>query len=354
MTIKIDLFVQQYEQFIISDDETIDYAFARFNTIVTSLKALDESFSSHELIGNLKVYEVVLEKDSEAYKKKKEKYKSLSLKAKKVSSDEEASCSDSDDEEYAMANFRRAKEEKKGKEERRLDNEVGDLKKRLERLEKNKEISVECKSCIDLRTKIDSLSLKLAKFENSSHFLQEMIENQRLQKDKKDLGFTKDKASTTKVKGQESTKVAYEESAHTVPSAMVPSSENAGYRRAVSIKEAIEPILQNRSEFVQVTKKTLPSVTIGNVKQTPALKLGQGLGKSKIQTRPKTPLRRPNTLYPKSDYHQVGWNSSSQQGYHIQPPNFGSWGPYPLYPYMNQPNNMFNANRPMRYWGPNA
>ncbi|GJU62321.1 hypothetical protein Tco_1244156 [Tanacetum coccineum] len=56
-----------------------------------------------ELIENLKVYEVVLEKDSDASKNKKEKYKSLALKAKKVSSDEEASSSDNEDEEYAMA-----------------------------------------------------------------------------------------------------------------------------------------------------------------------------------------------------------------------------------------------------------
>ncbi|GKE31202.1 hypothetical protein Tco_1450524, partial [Tanacetum coccineum] len=55
-----------------------------------------------ELIGNLKVYEVVLEKDLEASKVKKENYKSLALKARKVSSDKEESCSGSD-EEYAMA-----------------------------------------------------------------------------------------------------------------------------------------------------------------------------------------------------------------------------------------------------------
>ncbi|GKE66651.1 hypothetical protein Tco_1520812, partial [Tanacetum coccineum] len=96
-----------------------------FNTIITSLKALDESFSSRnhvrkflralptkwrrkvtaieeskdlstlpleELIGNLKVYEIVLEKDSEISKIKKE-----------------ISCSESDDEEYAMAirNFKK-------------------------------------------------------------------------------------------------------------------------------------------------------------------------------------------------------------------------------------------------------
>ncbi|GJZ46124.1 hypothetical protein Tco_0593720 [Tanacetum coccineum] len=132
---KIDLFVQKYEEFVISVDEAIDCAFARFNIIITSLKALDESFSSRyhvrkflralptkwrpkvtpieeskdlstlpldELIGNLKVYEVVLEKDSEASKIKKEKYKYLALKARKVSSDKEESCSGSD-EEYGMA-----------------------------------------------------------------------------------------------------------------------------------------------------------------------------------------------------------------------------------------------------------
>ncbi|GKE85302.1 zf-CCHC domain-containing protein, partial [Tanacetum coccineum] len=95
-----------------------------------------------ELIGNLKVYEVVLEKDSEIFKSKKEKYKSLALKARKISSDEEGSCSDSDDEEYAIAvrdfkkffrrrgkfvhqphddknNFQKVREDKKEKEDRR-------------------------------------------------------------------------------------------------------------------------------------------------------------------------------------------------------------------------------------------
>ncbi|GJY04347.1 retrovirus-related pol polyprotein from transposon TNT 1-94 [Tanacetum coccineum] len=43
---KIDLLVQQYEQFTILEEESIDSDFARFNTIITSLKALDEGFSS--------------------------------------------------------------------------------------------------------------------------------------------------------------------------------------------------------------------------------------------------------------------------------------------------------------------
>nr|GEU51411.1 reverse transcriptase domain-containing protein [Tanacetum cinerariifolium] len=124
------------EELIISNDETIDCAFARFNTIITSLKELDESFLSRnhvrkflralptkwhpkvtaieeskdlstlpldEFIGNLKAYEVVLEKDLETSRKKKEKYKSLALKTRKVLSEEEATSSDSNDEEYVIA-----------------------------------------------------------------------------------------------------------------------------------------------------------------------------------------------------------------------------------------------------------
>ncbi|GJU84018.1 zf-CCHC domain-containing protein [Tanacetum coccineum] len=66
---KIDLLVQQYEQFTIPEEESIDNAFAKFNTIITSLKALDEGFSSKNCVRN----------------------------------DEDSSSSDSEDEGYAMA-----------------------------------------------------------------------------------------------------------------------------------------------------------------------------------------------------------------------------------------------------------
>ncbi|GJW02293.1 hypothetical protein Tco_1561149 [Tanacetum coccineum] len=113
---KIDPLVQQYEQFTIPEEESIDNAFARFNTIITSLKALDEGFSSKnyirkflralhpkwrakvtaieeskdltslsldELIRNLKVYEVIIKNDSKMVKGKREQNRSLALKAKK-------------------------------------------------------------------------------------------------------------------------------------------------------------------------------------------------------------------------------------------------------------------------------
>ncbi|GKE88104.1 UBN2 domain-containing protein, partial [Tanacetum coccineum] len=114
---------------------TNDSAFSRFNTIITSLKALDEGYSSKnyvrkivralhpkwrakvtaieeskdltslsldELIGNLKVHEMIIKKDSKIVKAKV-KRKSITLKAKKESSDEECSTYGSEEEEYAMA-----------------------------------------------------------------------------------------------------------------------------------------------------------------------------------------------------------------------------------------------------------
>nr|GEZ58110.1 UBN2 domain-containing protein [Tanacetum cinerariifolium] len=105
---KINLLVQQYEQFIIFEDESIDSALARFNIIITSLKALDEeskdltSLFLDELIENLKVYEMIIKKDFKIVKEKV-KRKSIALKAKKESSDVECSTSGSEDEEYAMA-----------------------------------------------------------------------------------------------------------------------------------------------------------------------------------------------------------------------------------------------------------
>ncbi|GJW84986.1 hypothetical protein Tco_0158131 [Tanacetum coccineum] len=127
MDFKIDLLTQKYEKFLISDEESIDYGFTRFSDIVTSLKSLDQDYSSKnhvrmwlralllkwrakvtgieeakdlatlpldERIGNLKVYEVILENDGITSKTTKEKVKSLALKAK-VSREQTSDDSDS-------------------------------------------------------------------------------------------------------------------------------------------------------------------------------------------------------------------------------------------------------------------
>ncbi|GJU04545.1 zf-CCHC domain-containing protein [Tanacetum coccineum] len=109
---KIDLLVQQYEQFTILEEEFIDSGFARFNTIITSLKALDEGFSSKNYVRKFlralypkwraKVMTIEESKD----------LSSLTLDeliARKESSDDETSTFKSDDEEYAMSvrNFKK-------------------------------------------------------------------------------------------------------------------------------------------------------------------------------------------------------------------------------------------------------
>nr|GEW90212.1 copia protein [Tanacetum cinerariifolium] len=122
---------------MIPEEESIDNAFANFNNIITSLKALDEDFSSKncvrkflralhlkwhakvmaieesknlttlpldKLTENLKVYEEVIKKDFKTVKAKKELSRSLALKVKKEVSDEDSSSSDSEDEECGDPN----------------------------------------------------------------------------------------------------------------------------------------------------------------------------------------------------------------------------------------------------------
>ncbi|GJS31313.1 hypothetical protein Tco_0491933 [Tanacetum coccineum] len=165
-----------------------------------------------ELIGNLKVHEEIIKKDSDTVKSKREQNRSIALKARKKSSDENSSSSESEDKEYAMARFcwrmlgdSNENEEKKTNDEKclkakalneilseteyfsndqssldkknldseysrlckvglkvmaknkslkhariQLENEVLELKDKISRLEKDKEVSDECKICQDL------------------------------------------------------------------------------------------------------------------------------------------------------------------------------------------------------------
>ncbi|GJV51018.1 zf-CCHC domain-containing protein [Tanacetum coccineum] len=126
------------EQFVISEVRIYDSALPNYNTIITSLKALEEGYSSKnyvrkflralhpkwrakvtaieeskdltslsldELIGNLKVHEMIIKKDSKIVKAKVESethFLLLYKGSRKESSDEECSTFGSEDEEYAM------------------------------------------------------------------------------------------------------------------------------------------------------------------------------------------------------------------------------------------------------------
>ncbi|GJR28475.1 retrovirus-related pol polyprotein from transposon TNT 1-94 [Tanacetum coccineum] len=185
---KIDLLVQQYEQFVFSKDESIDSAFARFNTIITSLKALDEGYSSKnyvrkflralhpkwranvttieelkdltslsldELIGDLKVHEMIIKKDSDSQSKNAATRIIL------------------------------------------LENVQNHRKTRT------KEHSSEVLGVIVLKIENEKLkeeALKLTKFEKSTHCLNEILNNQKPSGEKLGLGFNSFEASSSETK----------------------------------------------------------------------------------------------------------------------------------------------------------
>ncbi|GJS15437.1 zf-CCHC domain-containing protein [Tanacetum coccineum] len=286
-----------------------------------------KSLSLDELIGNLKVHEMIIKKDSEIVKSKGER-RSLTLKDKKESSDEECSTSGSEDEEYAMVvrdfkkffkrrgrfvrqprndkkTFQRSRDDKNGKSDRKcfrcgdpnhlirecpkppkeknqkafvrssrsdsgeeddekdkdetcrmaqasskvcsessyfsdenssiddfvldseydklckmslkiitknkrlkairnsLEIELSELKEKLFKLEKNKEVDLECTKCQILKTdneKLKEEAFKLTQFEKSTHSLNEILSNQKPSRDKSGLGFNSFKASPSGTK----------------------------------------------------------------------------------------------------------------------------------------------------------
>ncbi|GJZ30156.1 ribonuclease H-like domain-containing protein [Tanacetum coccineum] len=119
------------------------------------------SLSLDELIENLKVYEVIIKKDSEMVKDKREQSRSLALKAKKESSDEDSSTSNSEDKEYVMA----VREFKKFFKRRgRFVRQSREERKSLQRSrdDKNGKSERKCFRCGDLKT-ISSKSVQSRK-----------------------------------------------------------------------------------------------------------------------------------------------------------------------------------------------
>ncbi|GJR23784.1 hypothetical protein Tco_0972311, partial [Tanacetum coccineum] len=197
---------------------------------VTTIKELKDlsSLALDELIGNLKVHEVIMEKDFEIYKVKMENVKSIALKAKKDSNNDETSSSGSEDKEYAMAVmdfkkfFKRNDNEKTNEEtcliaqssnevtldssyysdnassldddareieydnlseislkiinknkilktkRGLLENKILELNEKIKRLERNKSIDIGCESCQELRLDNDKLKESQAKLVNDA------------------------------------------------------------------------------------------------------------------------------------------------------------------------------------------
>ncbi|GKF72786.1 zf-CCHC domain-containing protein [Tanacetum coccineum] len=104
------------------------------------------SLSLDELIGNLKVHEMIIKKYFKIVKAKVER-KSLALKAKKESNDEECLTSESEDEEYAMVRDFKKFFKRRGRFVRQPQNEKKTFQR--SRDDKNGKSDRKCFSCGD-------------------------------------------------------------------------------------------------------------------------------------------------------------------------------------------------------------
>ncbi|GJU51244.1 hypothetical protein Tco_1220799 [Tanacetum coccineum] len=85
----------------------------------------------------------------------------------------------------------------------RLEKEILELKEKVKKLEKNKEIDVGCTMCQNLQVeneKLKEVASRLSKFEKSTHSLKEMLSIQKPSSDKSGVGFNAFEASNSGTK----------------------------------------------------------------------------------------------------------------------------------------------------------
>nr|GEZ74237.1 hypothetical protein [Tanacetum cinerariifolium] len=161
---KTDLLTQEYEKFSISNEKLL-MAASHDSTLLAKVMAIEEAkdlatLPLDELIGNLKVYEMVLDNDGVTSKITKEKFKSLALKAK-VTKDKTSDDSDSqggtdediDKEEEAEEHGAIAKTATNIKTTQHvswkmiLKSKINDLEIEVKKLANDKEVVESCKKC---------------------------------------------------------------------------------------------------------------------------------------------------------------------------------------------------------------
>ncbi|GJT55795.1 hypothetical protein Tco_0990849 [Tanacetum coccineum] len=84
-----------------------------------------------------------------------------------------------------------------------LENEISELKEKLSKLERNKEVDLECRKCQSLKfdnEKLKEEALNLTQFQKSTRSLNEMLSIQKPSVDKSSLGFNSFEASTSGTK----------------------------------------------------------------------------------------------------------------------------------------------------------
>ncbi|GKB39418.1 hypothetical protein Tco_0884360 [Tanacetum coccineum] len=351
---KIDLLVQQYEQFTILEEESIDSGFARFNTIITSLKALDEESSNDEtsisesddeeyamavrnfknfleekvnLLGNQEkkrnhsdkemrrkermTANVLDVNDSENDAEDKtndetclmaQSYNEVTLNSSCYSDNASSLDNDNMQIEYdslCEISLKIINKNKILKTKRDLlEKEILELNEKIKKLERSKEIESACKLCDELKlenAKLKETQVKFVKFDKSANTLREMLDNQKSSSCKIGLGFDNSKASTNGTKIMSfvgsSAENAMDGSTIIGQGSTMPRSVSCNDDQK-GTKLIFSPPLSSRSDFV-ITRKKLIHNNI-DMSKKPSLKpsLKSSIGYVKIESRSKIPPPR--------------------------------------------------------------
>ncbi|GKE67962.1 hypothetical protein Tco_1522123, partial [Tanacetum coccineum] len=232
------------------------------------------SLALDELIGNLKVHEVVMEKGSEIYRGKKERIKSIALKDKKESGDDETSTSGRDDEEYAMAirNFKKFFR-RKGKFVRQPREEKKSFRQRDEKKGKIvKWVTLDSSHYSDNASSFDDDSMQI-EYDNLCEINLKIINKNKILKTKRELLEKEILEFNEKIKKLERNKEV-----------------DIGYESCQQLSLENVKVKENQVKFVKFDKSANSLREVLNVQKSPSCKIGLGFDSSKASTSRTKPI----------------------------------------------------------------
>ncbi|GJR07305.1 zf-CCHC domain-containing protein [Tanacetum coccineum] len=150
-----------------------------------------------------------------------------------------------------------------------LENEVLELKDRLSRLEKGKEVIEECKLCQELKLENEKLRNEISRlnqFNNSSHSLKKIISSQKTSGDKSGIGFNFTKGSPSETK-------------------------QVKFVKAQEV-ESKEKLIESNLKFILINNTKIPLASNDEVKHFYKPSLKPEVGFTKPTMRSKTPPPR--------------------------------------------------------------
>ncbi|GJZ27204.1 zf-CCHC domain-containing protein [Tanacetum coccineum] len=159
----------------------------------------------------------------------------------------------------------------------KLENEVLELKDKLSRLEKGKEVIEECKLCHELKFENEELRKEISRlnqFNDSSHSLKKIISSQKPSGDKTGLGFNFTKGSPSETKQVKFVRA----------------------QEVESKEKLMESNPNSKPKFILINNTKIPIASDDEVKHfyKPSLKPGVGFTKPTIRSKTPPPRRKEN------------------------------------------------------------